>query len=338
MIDERTIPDEILPGESCERPLPFSVPAGNTAVTIRIKLKVSMLWAEKGFEIAHGSWYRTAESSLEQKPAKVTAGDYNFGFEGRTYRAIVDRKKGILSSFRKNGVEYITDAPYASLWRSPTDNDKGASLDHEWAVWAIAGRYWHLEECNLDEKNASVSSVFSLAANSGTISVSEIFREEGIELTLTYHGEERTIPEFGLLLRLPKEADEISYLGLGPEENETDRKEGAVFGYYSFRASENLTRYAVPQDGGTRCGVKRLNAGGLRIEAKDEIIISATSYLPEEVAAARHHEELPPVSKTVLRILKMKSGIGGDDSWGARPHCDKIMTIKDGDSFTFFLS
>ena len=338
MIDERTIPDEILPGESCERPLPFSVPAGNTAVTIRIKLKVSMLWAEKGFEIAHGSWYRTAESSLEQKPAKVTAGDYNFGFEGRNYRAIVDRKKGILSSFRKNGVEYITDAPYASLWRSPTDNDKGASLDHEWAVWAIAGRYWHLEECNLDEKNASVSSVFSLAANSGTISVSEIFREEGIELTLTYHGEERTIPEFGLLLRLPKEADEISYLGLGPEENETDRKEGAVFGYYSFRASENLTRYAVPQDGGTRCGVKRLNAGGLRIEAKDEMIVSATSYLPEEVAAARHHEELPPVSKTVLRILKMKSGIGGDDSWGARPHCDKIMTIKDGDSFTFFLS
>ena len=68
------------------------------------------------------------------------------------------------------------------------------------------------------------------------------------------------------------------------------------------------------------------------------MIVSATSYLPEEVAAARHHEELPPVSKTVLRILKMKSGIGGDDSWGARPHCDKIMTIKDGDSFTFFLS
>ena len=338
VIDERMITAEILPGKTHSGTLPFQIPEGNVSVTIRIILRKSTLWAERGFEIAHGSWCRVACSSLEGKAARAIEGDYNFGFEGRDYRAIVDRKKGILTSFRKNGKEYILDAPYASFWRAPLDNDKGAGLDHEWAAWAVAGRYWHLEECTLDSASSSVHSIFSLAAIDGKIAVDEIFRDDGVEFTITYHGETRTVPEFGLLFRLSESADDITYLGLGADENETDRKEGAIFSLYSFKASENLTRYVVPQDGGTRCGVKWLNAGGLRIEGKDDMIVSALSYLPEEIAAARHHHELPSVTKTVVRVLKGRSGVGGDNSWGARPHCDKIMTVNNGDSFTFFLS
>ena len=41
---------------------------------------------------------------------------------------------------------------------------------------------------------------------------------------------------------------------------------------------------------------------------------------------------------TVREILKDQMGVGGDDSWGSRPHEADIFRISDGDSFTFYLS
>ena len=45
--------------------------------------------------------------------------------------------------------------------------------------------------------------------------------------------------------------------------------------------------------------------------------ISVLPYLPEELMAARHPEELKPGVKTVFDIAAFRMGIGGDDSWGA---------------------
>ena len=68
------------------------------------------------------------------------------------------------------------------------------------------------------------------------------------------------------------------------------------------------------------------------------MILSVLPWTPEEIESAKHHWELPPIKKTVIRLLKTKTGVGGDNSWGALPHNDKMARIKYEDSFTFYLS
>ncbi len=334
---EKEITAEALPGEEISGALPFNPPAeGNTAVTVRIFLKKDTPWAEAGYETAHGSWHRTARTIRSTAPASVVEGDFNYGFEGRNYTAIIDRKTGKLISFRKNGTEYISQPPYTSFWRAPLDNDKGSVLAHDWAGWMGAGRYAGSAGCSLEGN--TVHSVFTLASKDGSIEMDYAFTEDGVSIAMTYHGEEAVVPEFGLCFRLPLSCRSVSCLGLGPEENESDRKEGALFGLFSFDAAENLTPYAVPQDSGTRCGVKWAEAGGIRFEAEDEMILSALPYTPEEIDSASHKEELPPVRKIIVRALKGRSGAGGDNSWGALPHENRLMRIKDGERFVLHIS
>jgi beta-galactosidase len=45
---------------------------------------------------------------------------------------------------------------------------------------------------------------------------------------------------------------------------------------------------------------------------------SALPWTPDEIEAAAHPNELPPIHRTVLRPALMRRGVGGDDSWGAR--------------------
>ena len=173
----------------------------------------------------------------------------------------------------------------------------------------------------------------------GSVEIRYSMDESGrIKIRMTYHGEGGMIPEFGLALITGEENDSVSYLGLGPEENTRDRKEGSLYGLHCYRASESIEPYITGQESGMRCAVKRARIGALSIEAEDEFILCATGYTSWEIESASHIGELPPRRGTVVKILKDQMGVGGDDSWGSRPHEADIFRISDGDSFTFYLS
>lgn len=57
---------------------------------------------------------------------------------------------------------------------------------------------------------------------------------------------------------------------------------------------------------------------GLRIRmAERPFAFSCLPYTAVELENATHHEELPPVRRTVLCVLGAVRGVGGIDSWGA---------------------
>ena len=81
---------------------------------------------------------------------------------------------------------------------------------------------------------------------------------------------------------------------------------------------ENLMRFAEKLDG---TGVTLVSAPaptsvGVMVEG-DKLEISVQPYLPEELAAAYHAEELQGSCRTVMDVALFRKGIGGDDSWGA---------------------
>ena len=144
-----------------------------------------------------------------------------------------------------------------------------------------------------------------------------------VEVSLHWPGVENQpdLPALGLSFQLDPRLSKVSYYGYGPEENYVDRKEGALLDTYAYAVENGWTRYGNPQESGNRMGVRRMaitdEAGhGVEITG-DGLEISVQPYLPEEVMAAAHPEELQGSCRTIADVALFRKGVGGDDSWGA---------------------
>ena len=151
------------------------------------------------------------------------------------------------------------------------------------------------------------------------------------DITMTWQGTRTELPEFGLLFPLRRELTEVSYLGLGPRETTADRTAGGKMGAWNYNVRQDFAQNTpvYPQE----CG-SRLNIGiGF---AGDGMTFSALPYTPHELENARHLYELPrDDNKTVVRCAAFQRGVGGDNSWGAKPHADACFAVEKGTSFRF---
>ncbi len=181
------------------------------------------------------------------------------------------------------------------------------------------------------------------------------------------------VPRIGIRFRLPVSMDYVRYFGRGPEENYCDRNKGTLIGLYGSRAEDMYTPYARPQENGHRTDTRWfcLSAGdhqGLLVSAEKTIEFNAlrntiedfdseeaeapyqwNNFSAEEIAARNEADaknRLPKrthVNDIDLRnfvevCIDMKQqGVGGYNSWGAKP-VDSATIYSDEDySFSFTL-
>lgn len=88
----------------------------------------------------------------------------------------------------------------------------------------------------------------------------------------------------------------------------------------------------APQECGSRTDVRWAEVAddsgvGLRFEGEG-MEFSALPYTTHELESAVHPNELPPVQYTVVRAALMQMGLGGDDSWSARPAAEYLLPAK----------
>lgn len=124
---------------------------------------------------------------------------------------------------------------------------------------------------------------------------------------------------FGAQLSTFDENSAIVYDGLGPVETAPDRLSGAWRDRWHFDAKEALTPYMTPQASGLRCETRQFICGGLRFTGSAPFALRAGPYTQHEVEQAAHSRSLPASDKVVLQLLSDVCGVGGDDTWGARP-------------------
>ena len=341
MTEEKTLDIALEAGKTLEIANPYRMDNKKSeSIRVVISLRNDNAWGHRGDEVAHEEMYSIAQTHYGiAKDAYTIDGDRNHGIHFPNLTTLIERGNGRFISFRKNGEELFRKEAYLSFWRAPVDNDKGSMLHADLARWNVEGRLSRAKEDTFNTELKKVETIYELPISKDNVKV-EISAAEGerIKITLTYNGKDTLIPEFGMGLVLNHVDGNVRYLGLGPDENMSDRQEGALFGLYGFNPDSNLTSYHVPQEAGTRCAVKWAEVGNLRIEAEDEMIVSISPWTSEEIDNAEHINELPPIRKTVVRILKGMMGVGGDNTWGALPHEEDMFWIHDGDSFTFYLS
>ena len=129
---------------------------------------------------------------------------------------------------------------------------------------------------------------------------------------------------------LPKEYDHVKWYGRGPHENYQDRKESAFIGIYEASVSDLYFPYIRPQENGYRTEnrwVELTNASGKGLKFTGLPLVSFSAHHnyisdfdPGMRKQQRHTIDIKPRDFISLNIDYKQTGVGGDNSWGAKPH------------------
>ncbi|MBR3873792.1 MAG: DUF4981 domain-containing protein [Clostridia bacterium] len=341
-------------------PLPFekqTIP-GEYAAEVVFRLRKDRPWAEMGCEVAFGQgvWKVEGDHAPEiHPPLKVVEGLYNIGVTGENFRVLFSYFNGGLESYRFGGKEMLKTVPMPSFWRAPTDNDRGNFMPARYGQWKLASLYatprypqkaaqqneppfWTRNE----DDSITVRYLYTLPTTpQAECTLSYTVHPCGtvtVELDYTPVEGLSSMPEFGVMLRMSADYDQLRFYGEGPEETYADRRHGGRLGIWQSRVKD-LPAYLKPQECGNHTGVRwaevtDFRGRGLRFTG-DEMFFSALPYTPHELENALHADELPPVHYTVVRASLMQMGVGGDDSWGAMTHDEYLIDTSKPLHFRF---
>ncbi len=356
----------LAPGEKKTFLLPFNAAQiakenadGEYMVRICVILAKDRLYAKKGHEIVCAESQGYGEYCYEslRKVTSVKAslhiedGAWQTGVWGEGFHYIFDkfnRSKSLISA-KLNGAEYLMYPPKPVFWRAPVQNDYGYDIMNTSGIWKLITESLGYEFKGMKvsaDKSAVIMSYdcVSSYAKGPVCSVDYAIAAGGdMYVGMNFAGKEDMppVPVIGMQFILPVTYSELEWYGRGVWENYPDRKTGCPVGIYTKKVTECVEPYLLPQESGLHTDIRSMkvmdeSGKGLAFCMSDSYLsICATPYLSSELETARHHYELPRPYQTVVRVSGFEQGIGGDDSWGAKPH-DKYLLPSDRDySFEF---
>jgi len=344
---EYPIPEEILRR--------ISASDAECAVTVSFTLREDTFWAKKGHEVAFGQHVlkREVPPHTSCESVRVVHGFNTIGVHGKDFKALFSCVSAGLVSYVYKGTELLRSIPAPNFWRAPVDNDYGSLMPQRYAQWKIASLYATVKSKDrfqdtspiVEESDGCIRLTYTFympTTPESSCRVSYlVFADGTVETTLSYIPvpELGDMPEFGMMLRLDADFENLKWYGLGPEETYADRLRGGRLGIFENKVSDNMARYPLPQECGNKCGVRWAevtseNGRGMRFWG-NELSFSALPYTPHELENALHGYELPPVHSTIIRVALAQMGVGGDDSWGARVHPEYLLDTSSETKFTF---
>ncbi len=291
--------------------------------------------AKEQLALPFGEFYTDNEPSTQA--LKVMHTEDDMMIEGEDFVIRFDKVNGKLSSYVYKQKELIRRGPEPNFWRAPIDNDFGNRMDQRCAVWRNAGENLLLTDAQIfsQEKNKiKISFTFDLLEVKSKLTTSYIIDPSG-EIAVEYHFEPGIkglpeLPRFGMQMVLPVTTEFIEYYGRGPQENYCDRNTAAFIGSYKSNVTEQYFPYVRPQENGYKTEVRSLKMSnhlgfGLEFIGDPTLGFSALHFSIDDLDQLtrenyKHLNDLKPREEVYLNIDYKQMGVGGDNSWGARPH------------------
>lgn len=329
-------------------------------VTISAKTKTAENLLSGGWEIASEQFKLPIRTEKKQfditKGGKVTYKEgESIAITGKGFSVDIDSKTGIITSYKSNGNEFLLNGfgPRPAFWRAPTDNDYGWKMPKESHLWKEATE----QTSNAMSVKASqkgdavqVEVIYKIdSVNSTWITRYTVMGNGSIKVDneLMNHGNETSvIPRIGMKMQMPVQFTSLEYFGRGPWENYSDRNSSSFVGHYKSTVAEQYVPYIRPQENGHHTDVRWMalsNSGGsgLAIVADGLIEFNALNTPIEDFDAGidkdknlRHANDIKPKDLVEVHIDFHMIGVGGDDSWGARPH-DEYLIKSRKESFKY---
>jgi beta-galactosidase len=297
----------------------------------------------QGFEVAKAQFPVYFKKSGKRiniaklSPVKVTKYKSKAVISGTDFEVGFDLHSGLLDLYTYKGAIYIDQPLTPDFWRAPTDNDFGNRMDQRQAVWRNAGKNLQLKDFDIQVSNSSVARVFAV------YELPDVRSELGLSYQIMGNGEVfvemyfkpgieglPNLPRFGMQIILSNGMEQLQYYGRGPHENYCDRNTSAFVDVYNSNVASQYFPYIRPQENGYKTDtrwllINRPDGKGLFFSAVKYFSFSALHYSTEDLDQLtrknrRHTIDMKPRSETFLHIDFKQMGVGGDNSWGARPH------------------
>ena len=268
----------------------------------------------------------------------------------------IDRRTGLLASYEVDGRSLVTGPLEPDFWRAPTDNDYGYGMPRRQGVWKDAGRIRMLEELtsvSMGPGHLRVSAVLGMPAVGGRQYLTYDVFGNGETIVASRFvppagklGEQELpdIPRVGLRVELDGALDAVEWYGRGPHENYADRKTGAPIGVYAAPVDDLYYPYIRPQENGNRTEARWLafrdpQGIGFVVLGTPTLDWSALRYRQEDLdegpaKRGRHTFDLQRREEITVHLDHAQMGVGGDNSWGARP-LDEYRLPPDEYEWTF---
>jgi beta-galactosidase len=346
-----------LPQEKQTFTVPFNtakMKAGNEYyLKIVFKTKRDSQWAKAGHEITfsefklRGEYMQTLKASSVCPSVRSVEGAVIVGAADVEY--IFNKGNGLLSSLKVNGKELM----------APTKNDTYFDYKAAWIDNYKTGSRYRLKEFDrlkfYDLKKEAASQVTVLEeGNKAVVTIANKYRVKGsgfdetqtwtidglgqatLKASVRLVGEISRrfwLPRIGMRFPLIKDLEHVSYYGLGPHDNYSDRSYSAWTALHTVNVADLYFPYSVPQDHGNREAVRWMtvvdNEGtGLKLLAPKPLPMSVLPYTQEVLDVAKHTIELPQPSVTELRVAGKVSGVG-NGSCGPGPLREhRVTSVK----------
>jgi beta-galactosidase len=302
-------------------------------LNVSFKLAKETLWAPAGHEVA---WEQFAmEKGTPFKPKQAT-GSLTVEQSGKTIRVkgaafTATLEGGLLVALAYNGVALIQEPLRPDFWRAPTDNDRGFKIEKSHGEWKSVGKDWTPEKVTIAEQTAQQVKIIAegkLPTIGSPYSLTYIVAPNGeVAITANYTGvqNKQSPTRFGLQMLMPEGFETVTWYGCGPQETYSDRCETRV-DFYSGKIDEQYFDYSEPSEGGNKVKVRWTaiaNAQGkglLAIADKNLLSVKALRHTTDDLQSHKHAFQMPQRKTTTLNLDLVQMGVGGDNSWGAKPH------------------
>ncbi|MFT5296929.1 MAG: beta-galactosidase [Colwellia sp.] len=255
-----------------------------------------------------------------------------------------DKNSGLLNQYKVNGMELVDQGLSGNFWRAVTDNDKGWGVHYKLNVWqeaSIKQTLKSLTSKQINPSSISVTTVHTLADSIAELTTHyEIFANGKINVDTTFNplkGKLPNLPRVGMHMQVAKELQQLEWFGRGPLSSYSDRKSSMAIGVYQSQVSEQLHDYSRPQESGNKSDVRWFtltdeHGVGLKISSNKPLNVTAVPLnkfdLFDVKKAPRHSADVVLRDTTTVRIDMLQMGVGGDNSWGAKPHNEFLIPAK----------
>ncbi len=284
--------------------------------------------------------------------------------EGPEFKINFSKEDATLKSYQFAGKEMLLAGPVPNFWRAPIDNDFGNELDKRSRVWRKAGEQKVIKSAEVKQVGNQVVVNFNFDLNNDKKQVIANYNSSytvlgtgEVVVTNNFKMMKDSLPEiirFGVNLVMPREFDQMSWLGRGPHESYQDRKNSALVGLYSGAVADQYFAYIRPQENGNKTDVRWLSITnkdgiGLQFIGSPLLSVSAHHQIMEDFESPdrtdgrvkegqkmvrRHINDVKPRDLTSVNIDYKQQGVGGDDSWGAWTH-DKYRLREKAYNYSF---
>ncbi|MFT3738805.1 MAG: glycoside hydrolase family 2 TIM barrel-domain containing protein [Breznakibacter sp.] len=313
-------------------------------LNVYAKTKTARPFIPLGFEVAREQFALNADRFFEASPFKavssatINQSDRQNELSSGNIKVRIDNHSGMISAFEVDGENLLDGAAEANFWRAPIDNDFGSNDQIALNIWRAAGKNTKVDNVKvIDNPETGITEVVYI------IDLRDVASKLTVSYCLNGNGKLRVkasfepgssplpeIPRFGITIPVKAVYDQLSFYGRGPWENYVDRRTASFVGIYNSTVTEQYVPYGRPQENGYKTDVRwaaLTNAHGLGLKvtglqplSMKTLHFSDAAFDPGFTKKQQHPTDIMQEHRVYFSIDMFQRGVGGDNSWGAKPH------------------